>query len=251
MAGGELGRRFDRLFRVADAMVPLVARAQPLQDLDGLLNRRLVDDDLLQPPRESAVLLDVLEVFVRRRADQAQLTGRQDRLDQRREIHRPAGRGAGADGGVNLVDEEDRHRALGERMDDGLEALLEVAAESRARQERAGVEREDFGALEQIGDVFVEQPRRKAFGESGFSNARIADEHRIVLAPPAEDFHRALELVGPADERIELAGPGASRQVGGVGGERIARCRAAAVSSAGLGVSRRLARVRPARRGRR
>ena len=70
VAGRELCRRFERFLRVADAMVPLVARAQPLQDLDRLLNRRLVDDDLLQPPRERAVLLDVLELFVRRRADQ-------------------------------------------------------------------------------------------------------------------------------------------------------------------------------------
>ena len=42
----------------------------------------------------------------------AQLAGRQDRLDQRREIHRAAGGGAGADGGVDFVDEEDRHRPL-------------------------------------------------------------------------------------------------------------------------------------------
>ena len=89
-----------------------VARAQALQDAHGLRDRRLVDRDLLQPPRERAVLLDVLVLLVRRRADDAQLAGRQDRLDQRRQIHRAAGGRAGADGRVNLVDEEDRHAPL-------------------------------------------------------------------------------------------------------------------------------------------
>ena len=35
-----------------------------------------------------------------------------------------------------------------ERLDDRLEALLEVAAEARAGEQRAGVEREDFGVLQ-------------------------------------------------------------------------------------------------------
>ena len=63
------------------------------------------------------------------------------------EIHRAAGGRAGADRRVDLVDEEDRHRPLGQRRDDRLEALLEVAAEARAGEQRRRVEREDLGAL--------------------------------------------------------------------------------------------------------
>ena len=151
---------------------------RPCEDLDGLGNRRLVDDDLLQPARQRAILLDVLELLVRRRADQPQLAGGQDRLDERREIHRAARRRASADRRVNLVDEEDRHRALRERVDDSLEALLEVAAEARAGEERAGVEREDFGALEQIRDVVSEETRREAFGQRRLADAGVADEDR-------------------------------------------------------------------------
>ena len=201
----QLRRRLERIVGVAHAVVRLVARAQALQDAHGLLDRRLVDRDLLQPPRERAVLLDVLELLVRRRADHAQLAGREDRLDQRREVHRAAGRGAGADGRVDLVDEEDRHRALRERVDDRLEALLEVAAEARAGEQRRRVEREDLGALEQLRHVVLQQPRGEAFGERGLADAGVADEHRIVLAPAAEDLDRALQLVGAADQRIELA----------------------------------------------
>ena len=84
---------------------------------------------------------------------------------------------------------------FGERVDDRLEPLLEVAAEARAGQQRAGVEREHLGALEQIRHVVLQQPRREAFGERGLADARVADEHRVVLAAAAEDLERALELV--------------------------------------------------------
>ncbi len=134
-------------------------------------------------------------------------------------------------------------------MDDGLEAFLEVAAEAGAGEQRSGVEREHLGAFEQIGDVLVEQPRGQPFGESGLAHARVAHEHRVVLPPPAEDFHRPLELVGAADQRIEFAGLGARGQVARIGGERVARGRAATIPGASLGF-RRFAAV-SATRGRR
>ena len=60
--------------------------------------------------------------------------------------------------------------------------------------------------FEQIRHVVLQQPRREPFGERGLADAGVADEHRVVLAPAAEDLHRALQLVGAADQRIELAG---------------------------------------------
>ena len=106
----QLGRGFERGVGVGDAVMLLVAAAQAGENPDGLLDRRLVDRDLLQPPRERAILLDVLELLERRRADDAQVAGGQHRLDQRREIHRAAGDGAGADRRVDFVDEENRLR---------------------------------------------------------------------------------------------------------------------------------------------
>ena len=61
------------------------------------------------------------------------------------------------------------------------------------------------------------------------ADARLADEHRIVLAAPAEHLDRALQFVGAADERVEqpLARP--LGQVHAVGGQRIGRRRRPAV----------------------
>src|SRR5262249_20263293 len=46
---------------------------------------------------------------------------------------------------------------------------------------------------------------------------------RVVLAAPAEDLERALELLGASDQRIERAGAGPLGQVDAVGGQRNAR----------------------------
>ena len=248
VARGQLGRRLQRVVGELHVVVRLVARAQALENPDRLGDRRLVDGDLLQPPRQRAILLDVLELLVRRRADDAELACGEDRLDQRREIHRAAGGRSGADRGVDLVDEEDRHAALRERLDDRLEPLLEVAAEAGAGEQRRRVEREHLRAFEQLGHVLAQQPRREAFGQRGLADAGVADEHRIVLAAAAENFERALELVAPADQRIELAGARAGGQARGIRRQRIARRRRSGFAETGFGLAGAIRRHPAARR---
>src|SRR5215510_3953549 len=110
---------------------------------------------------------------------------------------------------MDLIDEENRHRALRQRVDDRFEALLEIAAEARA--------------LENLGHVLAQQPRRKPFGQRGLADPGVADEHGVVLPAPAENLDRALELLDAANERIELACARAIGEVQGVRRERISR----------------------------
>ena len=57
---------------IVDLVVLLVAVAQALEDLHGLLDRRLVDRDLLEAALQRGVALEVLAVLVeRRRADRS------------------------------------------------------------------------------------------------------------------------------------------------------------------------------------
>ena len=68
---------------------------------------RLADVHLLEAALEGGVLLDVLAVLVERGgADHAQLAAGEHRLDHVAGVHRALG-GAGADDGVQLVDEGD------------------------------------------------------------------------------------------------------------------------------------------------
>ena len=72
------------------------------------------------------------------------------------------------------------------------------------------------------GTSSCKQPRREAFGHRGLADAWLADEHRVVLAPAAEHFDRALQLVGAPDQRIEQALARPLGQVDAVRRQRIA-----------------------------
>jgi hypothetical protein len=220
---GEAGGRLQGGVGVGDLVVVLVAAAQPAEDLDRLLQRGLVEVDLLDAPGQGAVLLDVLELLERGRAHEPDLAFGQDGLDQVREVHGAAGGGARADHGVHLVDEEDGPRPLLERVQDGLEALLEVAAITRPREQRPRVEGEDFRSLQDLGGVLLQQAQRQPFHERGLAHSGIAHEDGVVLAPPGQDLQRALQLGHTADEGVELSQAAALGEVHAVRTQGIPR----------------------------
>ena len=88
----------------------LVALPDAVQDLDRLLDGRLVDQDRLEAALQGGVLLDVLAVLVQGGgADGLQLAARQRRLQDVGRVDGALGR-AGAHQRVQLVDEQDASR---------------------------------------------------------------------------------------------------------------------------------------------
>ena len=207
----------DRRIGDLDAVVHLVALLQAAQDRDGVLDRRLIDQHLLEAPLQRRVLLDVLAVLVERgRADAMQLAARQRGLEHVAGIHGALGL-AGAHHGVQLVDEQDDLAfLLGEIVEHGLQPLLELAAELRAGDQRAHVERQNALVLQALGHLAVDDALRQALDDRGLADAGLADEHRVVLGAPLQHLDGAADLVVAADHRIELARGGARRQVDGV-----------------------------------
>ena len=178
---------------------------------------RLVDEDRLEAPLERGVLLDVLAVLVeRRRADGVELAAGEHRLEQVRGVHRALG-GARPDDRVELVDEQD-HLALGvlDLLEDGLEALLELAAELGAGDQRAEVERDDALVLEPLGHVAADDPLGEPLDDGRLADAGLADQDRVVLRPPAEDLDDPPDLVVATDDRVELSRPRLDGQVAAV-----------------------------------
>ncbi len=213
VAVGELGRGAQRLVGDLDLVVLLVAVAQALEDLHGLLDRRLVDADLLEAALQGAVALEVLAVLVERGgADRLQLAAGERGLEDGGRVDRALG-GAGADEVVQLVDEQDDVAALGDLLHHLLEALLELAAVLRAGDEGREVQRVDLLALEQLGHVRIGDPLGEALDDGGLADARLADEHRVVLRAPREDLHDPLDLRLAPDDGVELAVGGELREV--------------------------------------
>ena len=211
-----------------------------MQDVDGLLERRLLDHDRLEAALEGGVALDVLAVLVEgRRADALELAARQRRLEDVRGVDRALGR-AGADERVQLVDEEDRVVRVAQLLDDLLEALLELAAVLRAGDERPDVERQDPLVEQDVGDVAGDDPVGEALGDGRLADARLADQGRVVLRLAAEDLDDPLDLLLAADDRIELA---RARGLGEVDAELVdGRGLAGALRLLGAGPGRRALR---------
>ncbi len=63
---------------------------------------------------------------------------------------------------------------------------------------------------------------RQPFGDRGLANAGFPDQQRVILAPPAQRLHHALQFAVAADQRVDLA-----RQRHGIEIERVALERAA------------------------
>ena len=64
VARRQLHRRLHRLVGVAQLVELLEIGLQALEDLDRVLDARLLDVDLLEPPDERAVLLEILAIFL-------------------------------------------------------------------------------------------------------------------------------------------------------------------------------------------
>ena len=124
------------------AVVGFVLLLDAAQDLDGVLDGRLTDEDLLEAALQRRVLLDPLAVLVEGGGtDHVQLAAGQHRLEHVAGVHRGVAPGARADDGVQLVDEGD-HLPAGvlDLLEDGLEPLLELAAVLRPGDHRGQVE---------------------------------------------------------------------------------------------------------------
>ena len=219
----QLRRGDDGRVGDVDAVVDLVALLQAAQDRDRRLDRRLVDQHLLEPALERRVLLDVLAVFVERgRADAVELAPRQRGLQHVAGVDRALGL-ARADHRVQLVDEDDRLAGIGrDVLEDGLQALLEFAAVLGAGEQRRHVERQHALALQRLRHFAVDDALREAFDDRGLAHAGLADQHRVVLGAPLQDLDRPPDLVVAADHGVELAFAGALGEVDRVLLQRLA-----------------------------
>src|SRR3989442_1318901 len=239
VAGRELGRRLHGVVGDRDLVVVLVARADAHEDVDGLLDRGLLDHDRLEPALERRVALDVLAELVERGgADALELAPGERWLQDVRRVD-GALRGSGTDERVELVDEGDHVVGVPELLDDLLEALLELAAVLRPGHQGTDVEREDALTLERLVHVALHDPVREALRDGRLADARLADERRVVLRPPAQDLDNALDLLLAADDRVELTCLRHRREVHA---ELVERRRLRAPGLAARG--RRLARLR-------
>ena len=214
VAVAEHRRRHDRRIGDAHAVVSLVAVLESAKNRDGVFDTGLADDDRLESPFQGRVLLNVLFVFVERGgADGAKLAARQGGLKQVAGVHRSLGFSR-ANHRVQFIDEQDDLPvALGDFLDDGFEPVFKFAAIFRAGDQRAHVQGNDALVLEHLGHVAVNHADGQALDDGGFADARLANQHGIVLGSPGQDLHGPADFLVAADDRIKLALTGSLDQI--------------------------------------
>ena len=107
---------------------------------------------------------------------------------------------------MELVDKQD-DAALGllNFREDCLEALLELAAVGRARDDRRHRDFDDAAVLEGGGNVSRDNALGETLDDGGLADAGLANEDRVVLGAPGEDLHDAADFLIAADDRVERA----------------------------------------------
>ena len=215
VAVGKLRRRHQRRVLDSHTVVHLVALLQATQNTDRVLDRRLPNVNLLEATLQGGVLLDVLAVLVeRRRTDQTQLTASQQRLNHVAGIHRGITGGAGADDGVQLVDKRnDLAVRLLNLIEHSLQTLLELTAVLRTRNHRAKIQRNQGLALQALRDVARHNAARKPLNDRSLTDARLTDQHRIILRTTGKHLNHTADLRIAADHRVNLALTRTSSQV--------------------------------------
>ena len=77
--------------------------------------------------------------------------------------------------------------------------------------------------FEPFGHVARDDALREPFRDRGLADARLADQHRVVLRAAREHLDRAPDLLVAADHGVELPGLGERREVAAVLLERLVR----------------------------
>ena len=187
-------------------MMHFVALLEAAQDGDGVFFVGLVHEHLLKTALEGGVLFDVLHVFVERGgADAMQLAPRQRRLEHVAGVHGAFGL-AGADQGMQLIDEQDdRAFALGDFLEHAFQAFLEFAAEFGAGDQGTHVEGEYALAFQSFRHFAVDDALGQTFDDGGLAYAGFADQDRIVLGAALQYLDGAADFAVPADDGVEFA----------------------------------------------
>ena len=123
---------------------------------------------------------------------------------------------------MQLVDEEHVVVAAAQLFDDLLEPLLELAAVLGAGHQRADVEGQHSLLAERLRDVAAHDAMRESLRDRRLADARLADQRRVVLEPAGQNLDDPLDLLLPADDRIELAD---ARELGEVDAQLVYRRR--------------------------
>ena len=212
----------DRAISHFHTVVNFVALFEATKNRNGVFLTGLGHQYFLETALKRCVFLDVFPVFVQGGGAYAvQLSPCQRRLEHVTGVHGAFGF-AGADHGMDLIDEQDDLTFLfGQFVEHGFQALFELTAELGAGDEGTHVQRQHLFIFEAVRHFTVDDALGQAFNDGRFTHTRLTNQHGVVLAAALEYLDGAANFVITADDRVQFAGFGPLGEVDGVFGQRL------------------------------
>ena len=109
---------------------------------------------------------------------------------------------------MDLVNEQDDVAPGLDLLEDLLQALLEVSPVAAAGHQGPEVQRVQLAVLDGLRHVVVGDHLGQTLDDGRLSDARLADQHRVVLSPARQHLHDPLGLAVASDDRVQLLLPG-------------------------------------------
>ncbi len=200
---GERHTRVESLGCIYYIMVGLILLAYVVENHTRLLGSGRLDHYLLETTLEGTVILNVLAIFVDRRGTYTlYLTACKRRLEKIGGIHR-AGRIAGTDYGVKLVDKQYHILVFGELVKNTLDTLLKLSAIFRASYKRSHVERHHTLVKKYARHLAAHDAESEPLDNGRLAHSRLTDEHRIVFLATAEYLGETFDFDITAHHRVK------------------------------------------------
>src|ERR1019366_3037624 len=218
----ERGRRDDGRIFDAHAVMHFILLLQTAKDGDSVFHVGFADENDLEAALEGSVFFDVLAVFVERGgANGAQFSAGERGLQHVGSVDGAFG-SSGADQRVQLIDEEN-DLALGvfDFLEDGFEAVFELAAIFCAGQHGPEIERDYALVLQAVVRVAGNDALSEAFDDGGLADSGLANEHRVVFGAARKDLDDAADFFIASNDGIELAAARLLGEIAGVALERL------------------------------
>mmetsp|Transcript_26776 Transcript_26776/g.58372 ORF Transcript_26776/g.58372 Transcript_26776/m.58372 type:complete len:1072 (-) Transcript_26776:90-3305(-) len=203
--GAVLGGSHQGLISVAQLVVSLVALAQTLQNLEGLIDGGLRHVHWLETALQRRVLLNVLAVLIKGGGTNAlQLATSQGGLQDVGCINGTLS-GTSSDQGVHLINHQNDVVVLLDLIHELLQTLLKLTTVLGTGNQQTHVKGDDLLALNGLRHVTVADLLGQTLSHGGLAHTRLTDKARVVLGTTTQNLDHTLNLLLAAHHGIQLA----------------------------------------------
>ena len=188
-------------------MEGFITVAQAKENLYSICLGRFAYENRLETAGQSHILFNMFLIFINgRSANALQFPTGQGRLENIGRIHGTFD-GTGTDELMELVNKEDDRRIVANSFNNLFDTFFKFTAIFRTGNEAGHIEGKDTFPCQYIRYGAIDNALGQAFGNSRLAYARCTNEDRIVFRPAAENLNNPVDLIFPANYRIDFSLP--------------------------------------------